>query len=43
LHYLYEYDHVTLANYLLEKGADDTLLNAHGFTCFEGVTQSRGV
>ena len=41
LHYLYEYEHTELADYLLSKGADDSLLNSHGFTCYEGVTDTK--
>ena len=40
LHYLYEYGHVGLAEYLVQKGADDTYLNADGLTCFEGVSRN---
>ena len=39
LHYLYEYNHVDLAEYLLQKGADDSFLNADGLTCYEGVSR----
>ncbi len=37
LHYLYEYDHVVLAEYLLRKGADDSILNSQGLTPYEGA------
>ena len=37
LHYLYEYDHRVLAEYLIEKGADDKILNVDGLTCYEGL------
>ena len=37
LHYLFEYGHSDLAEYIRGKGADDTYLNAEGLTCFEGV------
>ncbi len=40
LHYLFEYGHVDLAEYIRQKGADDTYLNAEGLTCFEGVKRS---
>ena len=39
LHYLYEYNHIDLAEYLLQKGADDSYLNATGLTCYEGVSR----
>ena len=38
LHYLYEYKKNDLAEYLLQKGADDSYLNAEGLTCYEGVS-----
>lgn len=37
LHYLHEYAHLDLADYMRRKGADDTYLNAVGLTCYEGV------
>mmetsp|Transcript_18449 Transcript_18449/g.24369 ORF Transcript_18449/g.24369 Transcript_18449/m.24369 type:complete len:1759 (+) Transcript_18449:168-5444(+) len=37
LHYCYEYNHVELAEYLKSKGCDDSLLNAQGMTCYEGL------
>ena len=37
LHYCHEYNHYELADYLLSKGADDSLLNAEGLTCYEGL------
>lgn len=37
LHYLFEYGHSDLAEYIRKKGADDSYLNAEGLTCFEGV------
>ena len=40
LHYLYEYGHTDLADYLLQKGADDSFLNAEGLTCYEGVSRT---
>jgi len=40
LHYAYEYGHgKDLGEYLIEKGADSTLVNAQGLTCYEGLTQ----
>lgn len=38
LHYLYEYKHVELAEYLKTKGAGDTIQNAAGLTCYEGLS-----
>ena len=35
LHYLEKYNHSSLADYLRTKGADDTLLNESGLTCYE--------
>ena len=37
LHYLNEYNHTNLADWLVRKGADDTLKNAEGLTAYEGV------
>ena len=37
LHYAQEYKHAELADYLAQKGADDSLLNAEGLTCYEGL------
>jgi hypothetical protein len=37
LHYAHEYKHTQLAQYLNEKGADDSLLNKEGLTCYEGL------
>lgn len=41
LHYLVAYKHTALAEYLRAKGADDTLTNAAGLTCYEGLSQSQ--
>lgn len=37
LHYLYEYKHTSLAEYLIEKGANDGMKNGLGRTCYEGI------
>lgn len=37
LHYTFEYKHKALFEYLLQKGADDSLLNKEGLTCYEGL------
>ncbi|RLN89142.1 hypothetical protein BBJ28_00012051 [Nothophytophthora sp. Chile5] len=39
LHYLYEYRHVALAEYLKAKGAQDATPNSAGLTCYEGLSQ----
>ena len=38
MHYCYEYGKEELAEYLKEKGADDSIANAEGVTCYEGLT-----
>ena len=38
LHYAFAYGFEELGNYLISKGADDTLVNAEGLTCYEGLT-----
>ncbi|TYZ58648.1 hypothetical protein PybrP1_009235 [[Pythium] brassicae (nom. inval.)] len=38
LHYLVEYKHAALAEYIKRKGASDTLQNASGLTCYEGLS-----
>ena len=40
LHYLYSYNHTKLANYIIGKGGDDSLLNNDGLTCYEGIDMS---
>ena len=35
LHYCFRYDFRELGEYLLEKGADDSVLNKDGQTCYE--------
>jgi len=37
IHYTHEYKFDALAQYILDKGGDDTLLNMKGLTCYEGV------
>ena len=37
LHFCYFYNYEELAEYLKSKGADDSLLNADGLTCYEGL------
>jgi hypothetical protein len=38
LHYCYAYSQFELAEYLKAKGADDSILNADGMTCYEGLS-----
>ena len=38
LHYAYAYGFESLADYLKSKGADDTILNVDGLTCYEGLS-----
>lgn len=38
LHYLIEYKHTDLADYIKSKGAIDTIQNAAGLTCYEGLS-----
>ena len=38
LHYAYAYGFESLADYLKSKGADDTLHNLDGLTCYEGLS-----
>ena len=40
LHYLYEYGHDRLAEYLLSKGASDEIINKAGLTVYEGLGHS---
>jgi ankyrin repeat protein len=37
LHYCYFYNFEELAEYLKAHGADDSLLNSDGLTCYEGI------
>lgn len=38
LHYAYAYGFEDMATYMMEKGADDSLVNADGLTCYEGLS-----
>ena len=38
LHYAYAYGFEDLAQYFVVKGADDSLKNGSGLTCYEGLT-----
>jgi ankyrin repeat protein len=35
LHYSHKYGYLSLAEFLITKGADDTMLNARGQTCYD--------
>ena len=38
LHYAHAYGHgATLGEYLVSKGADDSVTNQEGLTCYEGL------
>ena len=37
LHFTMSYGYQSLANYMLSKGADDTLINMKGLTCYDGL------
>lgn len=37
LHYAYAYKFTSLAEYLISKGADDSITNHEGLTCYEGL------
>ena len=41
LHYCFEYSFNDLAEYFISKGADDSLLNADGLTCYEGLNREK--
>eukprot|EP01035_Chromulina_nebulosa_P018540 gene18540-24260_t len=41
LHYCFSYNHIELAEYLKSKGADDSILNADGLTCYESLRQNK--
>lgn len=41
LHYLIEYKHKELADYIKAKGANDVIANASGLTCYEGLSQDQ--
>ncbi|CAK9004692.1 Acyl-CoA-binding domain-containing protein 6 [Durusdinium trenchii] len=38
LHYCLSYGFDSLSEYFMQKGADDSLLNADGLTCYEGLS-----
>lgn len=40
LHYAYSYGFESLGEYLISKGADDSITNADGLTCYEGLNQT---
>ena len=37
LHYCYSYGFTELGEYFISKGADDSVRNADGLTCYEGL------
>ena len=37
LHYCFAYGYMELGNYLISLGADETLENRHGMTCYDGL------
>eukprot|EP00961_Rhodomonas_salina_P124165 1673296-Rhodomonas_salina.1 len=39
LHFCFAYKYDELGRYLIEKGADDTIRNNRGKTCYEGLTK----
>lgn len=39
LHYAYSYGFESFGEYLISKGADDSIANADGLTCYEGLNQ----
>lgn len=39
LHYCYAYSNIELADYLKTKGADDSIINVDGLTCYEGLNK----
>ena len=41
LHYCFAYSFDDLGEYLIKKGADDSLKNGDGLTCYEGLNQVR--
>ena len=38
MHFAFAYGYKDLGKYLLSLGADDTVANVHGMTCYEGLT-----
>jgi hypothetical protein len=43
LHYCFSYQYIPLGEYLISKGARDTIVNAFGLTCYEGVSPVKAV
>ena len=41
LHYCFAYKYTELGDYLISKGADPSIRNSFGFTCFEGLDVQR--
>ena len=39
LHYAYSYGFESFGEYLISKGADDSIVNADGLTCYEGLSK----
>ena len=39
LHFLFAFNYRDVGAYLLSKGADDSIRNADGLTCYEGLCQ----
>ena len=39
LHYCFAYSFESLGDYFIKKGADDSIANAEGLTCYEGLSQ----
>lgn len=37
LHFCFTYSHTELGKYLMDRGADDSILNVDGLTCYEGL------
>lgn len=41
LHYCFSYHYIPLGEYLISKGAKDTIVNMFGLTCYEGVSPDK--
>ena len=39
LHYCFAYHNEKLGDYFVSKGADDSIQNAEGLTCYEGLSR----
>ena len=39
LHYCFAYHNEELGEYFIGKGADDSIANAEGLTCYEGLSR----